>query len=219
MDSPTSLIDPAAVIVADASAIINLNATGCAAEILRAIPNKVVVVDVVPAELEEGRRRGRHDSGLLGELVSAGLVEIGKLDDSAAVHFEKLVVGPAAMTLDDGEAATIAYAIGRQCVAVIDERKATRICSEMFPDLRIGCTVDILTHPELRKSFGNEMLADAVFKALQHGRMRVFPQHIEWVVELIGPAIAAACTSLPRFVRQPQQKVSKSRMRSRNDAR
>ena len=201
----TCLTDPAALIAADSSTVINLNATGRAQEIIRAIPNRLVVVDIVSAELDEGRRRGRRDAESLSKLVSADLVEIVKLDDFAAPHFEKLVVGPAAMTLDDGEAATIAYANGCGAIAAIDERKATRICAQMFPDLRIGCTVDILAHPGVQQSLGKETLAEAVFKALYHGRMRVFPHHVEWVLGLIGPDQAVVCTSLPNAVRFPER--------------
>jgi predicted nucleic acid-binding protein len=201
MGSRTCLFDPPAPVAADTSTVINLNATGCAREILLAIPNKIVVVDVIPVELEEGRRRGRQDADLLNELVGAGLVEIVKLNDAAAQHFENLVVGPAAMTLDDGEAATIAYAAGHGGIAVIDERKATRLCAQMFPALRVGCTVDILAHPEVQRDLGKETLADAVFRALYHGRMRVLPHHVEWVVSLIGVEQAAACASLPSSVR------------------
>jgi predicted nucleic acid-binding protein len=205
MGSQTCLTDPAALITADTSAIINLNATGCAREILRAIPNKVTVVDVVSRELEEGRRRGRRDADSLQELVAAGLVEIRKLGDIAALHFESLVVGPAAMTLDDGEAATIAYAVGGGGIAVVDERKATRLCAQLFPQLCVGCTLDILAHPSVQHELGQQILADAVFKALCHGRMRVFPQYIEWVISLIGLDRAAACNSLPNSVRRRKQ--------------
>jgi predicted nucleic acid-binding protein len=196
------LTDPAALIAADTSTVINLNATGCAAQILRAIPNKLLVADVVSGELEEGRRRGRRDADYLQELVQTGLAEIVKLDGDASVHFERLVVGPAAMTVDDGEAATIACAFGRGAIAVIDERKATRICAELFPALRIACTVDMLAHPRVQDSLGKKMLADAVFKALRDGRMRVLPHHIEWVVRLIGPEKVAACRSLPSSARK-----------------
>jgi predicted nucleic acid-binding protein len=59
------------------------------------------------------------------------------------------VVGPAQTTLDDGEAATIAHAVALNGVALIDERKANRICTERFPELRIASTVDILVHPSV----------------------------------------------------------------------
>jgi len=201
MGSPTCLTDPSPTLVADASAIINLIATGCASAIISALPNRVVVVDVVPAEIDTGRHRGRQDSDRLNELIAAGLVEIVKLGDVAAQHFETLVVGPAVSTLDDGEAATIAYAIEQGGIAVLDERKATRLCAERFPELRLGCTVDILAHPDVEGSLGRETLASAVFKALYHGRMRVFPHHVEWVVGLIGTDQAAVCVSLPKSAR------------------
>ncbi len=208
MGLPTCLIDPAALIVADTSTVINLNATGCAREIVRAIPNKLVVVDVVPGELAEGRLRGRQDADLLDQLVAAGLVEVVKLDEVSVVHFEKLVVGPAAMTLDDGEAATIAYAVSHKGIAIIDERKATRIATEKFAKLHVGCTVDILAHPKVQKSLGKKVLAEAVFNALYHGRMGVFQHHVEWVMRLIGTDRASECTSLPRSIRRPQSKLT-----------
>jgi predicted nucleic acid-binding protein len=198
----TSLTDPAAILAADTSTIINLNATGCASQILRFIPNRLVVTDVVLSELEEGRRRGRSDADALQKLVKASLVKIVTLDLEASPHFEQLVIGPAAMTVDDGEAATIAYAIGRAAVAVIDERKATRLCAELFPSVRTACTVDILAHPQVQDGLGKHMLADAIFKALRVGRMRVFHQHLAWVIGLIGPDQAALCISLPSSVRQ-----------------
>jgi predicted nucleic acid-binding protein len=207
----TCLTDPDALIAADTSTVINLNATGCAREIVSAIPNKVVVVDVVPGELDEGRLRGREDADLLDQLVAAGLVGVVKLDEVSVLHFEKLVVGPAAMTLDDGEAATIAYAVSHKGIAVIDERKATRIAAEKFPKLRVGCTVDILAHPKVQKCLGKKVLADAVFNALYHGRMGVFQHHVEWVVGLIGTDRASECTSLPRSIRPRSRLTTEER--------
>jgi predicted nucleic acid-binding protein len=202
MGSPTCLTDPAALLIADTSAVINLNATGCARLILGALPNRVAVVDVVPAELENGRPRGRRDAELLNELISNSLVTLVTLDDLAALHFEQMVVGPAAMTLDDGEAATIAYAAARGCVPIIDERKATRICGEKFPALRTACTVDVLAHPAVLSGLGKDAQAEAVFNALQFGRMRVSPHHIEWVIGLIGTDRVTLCASLPSSIRR-----------------
>ena len=130
--SLTCLTDPGALLVVDTSTVINLNATGCAQEVLRALPNRVSVVDAVPAELAAGRQR-RRDADLLNELVASSSVRIAKLEETDEECFEGLVIGPAIMTLDDGEAATIAYAVSRKAVALIDERKANRICAERFP--------------------------------------------------------------------------------------
>jgi predicted nucleic acid-binding protein len=44
---------------------------------------------------------------------------------------ETLVIGHATETLDDGEAATISYALEHKGLALIDDRK----CAERFPSL------------------------------------------------------------------------------------
>jgi predicted nucleic acid-binding protein len=190
MGFPTSSIDSITRLVVDTSTIINLNATGCAERILQALPAKVIVVDVILGELDEGRPHGRPDADMLRELVASGIIEIVALGDESAEHFEKLVVGPAVSTLDDGEAATI-----------IDERKAARICAEMYPRLRICNTVDLLALPEVSRILGEDALIQAVFQALVRGRMSVLPRDVEWVVGLIGSDKAAACTSLPGCAR------------------
>jgi predicted nucleic acid-binding protein len=140
----------------------------------------------------------------LNELAAAGLVEIVSLNDTAMQYFEELVVGPAALTLDDGEAATIAYAVEQTGTPLVDERKATRICADRFPKLHVVCTVDILLHPAVQHGLGAETLANAVFNALHDGRMRVLSHHLERVVHLIGVERAAQCQSLPRSARLAQ---------------
>lgn len=197
----TALTDPAARLVADTSAVINLIATGSGGEIIAALPNRVVVVDVVPVELETGRTRGREACDRLHELASLGLLDIVELTDDALTYFEPLVAGPAAETLDDGEAATIAYALAHAGTALIDERKATRICRERFPALRLACTIDVLIHSNVQTRLGLALLGDAVFRALQDGQMRVPSHHLASVVDLIGEARAALCPSLPRRAR------------------
>jgi predicted nucleic acid-binding protein len=208
MGSLSSLTDPQALLVADASTIISVNASGCAQRVIRALPNRVAVVDIVSGELEEGRQRKRPDADLLKKLVGAGHVEIVQLDAPADGYFEQLVVGAAQMTLDDGEAATIAYAVANNGIALIDEKKAKRICAQRFPGLRLACTVDIFMHPNVQSELGKEALADTVFNALCQGRMRVLPQHVEWVVALIGVDRARMCTSLPRQIRGSRQGAS-----------
>lgn len=207
MASPPCLTDPAAAVVLDTSVAINLNATGCAGEILRALPHRFLAVDAVAAELEEGRLRGRTDADLLNELVVAGLVEIVTLGTPALAAFENLVIGSAAATLDDGEAATIAYAAAHGAVPIIDERKATRICGERFPALPLGSTVDLFAYPDVGRALGRGRLSQAVLNALQRARMRVLPHQVEWVVGLIGREQAAACASLPRGARPSQGRV------------
>ena len=201
MGSSTCLADPGAPVVIDTSAAINLIATGCASGIIQALPNRLLAVDAVAAELEEGRRRGKFDATLLDELILARNIEIVSLGDRSCQTFEELVVGRAAVTLDDGEAATIAYAAEHDAIPIIDERKASRICGERYPALRLGCSVDLFLHPNVVDALGLVRLAEAVLNALQKARMRIPPRHLEWVVGLIGAEKAAQCRSLPRAAR------------------
>jgi predicted nucleic acid-binding protein len=204
------LTDPVVQVVADASTAINLVATGCAAAILTALPNPAVITKVVMSELEEGRSAGRRDAAVIAELAAASLISIVPLSEAQELHFESLVIGRGADTLDDGEAATIAYAVEGGAAALIDERKAIRICAERYSAIRLGCTVDLFAHAAVQAALGRDGVAEAVFAALQRARMRVLPRHMDWVVGLIGQERAAVCPSLPRGVRNAGKTVARA---------
>ncbi len=188
-------------LIADTSAVINLNATGLAAEILKALPCRVSVTDMVRTELEDGRALGRQDAFLLEKLHAGGLVQVSTLDEGAYRVFEGLVIGNAADSLDDGEASTIAYAQQVGGVAVIDEKKATRICAEKFSHLRTASTLDLLGHVSVHDALGSDGIAEALYAALRNARMRVPTQHLHWVIGAIGHGRAMLCSSLPREAR------------------
>jgi predicted nucleic acid-binding protein len=194
---PLSCLSEASeLLVADTSVAINLNATGCAARVMAALPYRIVIVDSVQAELEYGRQRGRNDADRTAALVAAGHLKIVQLGENALDVFGGLVVGSAAETLDDGEAATLAHAVETSGVAVIDERKALRIAAVRYPKLVTASTMDLLGHPCVCDALGEGALADALFFALRDARMRIFPPHTEWAVKLIGAERAAQCPSL-----------------------
>ena len=201
MERQSCLNDPSVSVVADTSVVINLNASGSAQGILEALPNPFLVVSQVQLELSSDRRTGRSDSFALGELVDSGRVAIVQLGNDGVQYFSSLVSGSAAQTLDDGEAATIAYAMEHNAITLVDERKAHRICAESFPELLRGSTVDILAQEDVVAALGRRELANAVFNALRHGRMRVQSHHLRWVVDLIGLKRARQCISLPRSAR------------------
>ena len=207
------LLDQEKILVADASVTINITASGSAAEILSAIPNDLIVADVIVSELESGRIKGRKNADQLRELIDSGLVEVVTMGDAATVYFEELVIGSARNTLDDGEAATIACALELGGIPLIDERKARRICDERNPGLTYGCAVDLFAHPGVRKALGEANLASALLNALREARMRVLPHYVDWVVNLIGPENAANCNSLPRAAR-----LQAERAQTRRDA-
>ena len=201
MQSLSCLTDPSGLLVADTSIIINLNASRSAEAILDALPNRVLVVEEVAHELERGRQFGWTNADALLALIKSQRIATVKLGEIGQRYFEKLVAGPASQTLDDGEAATIAYALETGATPLIDERKAHRICAERFPVMAVGCTGDLLAHDDVQQVLGRENLAEAVYNALQDGRMRVMSDCLAWTVELIGPDRAANCPSLPRSVR------------------
>jgi predicted nucleic acid-binding protein len=147
------------------------------------------------------KRSGRDDAKLIGALVDEDLVTIAPLARLKEDHFEDLVAGPAAETLDDGEASTIACAIETKALALIDERKAIASCARKHPSLIIGRTVDVFAHDAVERALGHAALADAVFSTLQNARMRVSPHHEKWVVDLIGNARTRDCPSLPGRLR------------------
>lgn len=196
------MAEASTIIVADTSVVINLNATDRAAGILNALPFRVVLTDIVAGELREDHRSGRNDTRRLDALVQAGLISLVSLGEPGLVVFGELVVGPAGDTLDDGEAATIAFAVEHEIAPVIDERKALRICAEKYPALRPMCTADLFADIAMLAALGRDVLADAVFRALREARMRVLVERVPWVVELIGAERAADCPSLPRTARR-----------------
>ncbi len=202
MALPPSLSEEPALLIADTSVVINLNATGCAEAILRALPHRVAVVDVVVDEIKSGVRKGRQDALKLNGLIGANIVEVVKLGAQGLLRFESLVVGSAGETLDDGEAATIAYAEETGARALIDERKARRLAAGRHAAMPLGCTADLLAYGEVERAIGTAGVAEAVHSALIGARMRVLGQHMDWVVRLIGDERAAVCASLPERTRQ-----------------
>ena len=197
------LTDRTISVIADTSVVINLNATNRAAAILDVLPNPFLVPSEVVLELESDFQTGRNDASALKVLLASELAQIVELGDIGLAHFSSLVSGPTAQTLDDGEAATIACALemNPHAIALMDERKANRICAERFADLVTGSTVDLLAQDDVWTTLGHTSIANALFDALHAGRMRVLQHHLKWVVDLIGPERARLCRSLPRSAR------------------
>jgi hypothetical protein len=84
--------------------------------------------------------------------------------------------------------------VEQSSVAVIDERKAMRICAERYATVRLASSVEVVLHPLVERALGRDSLADAVYRAMRLGRMRGVARHVDLVVALIGPARATECT-------------------------
>lgn len=190
------------ILVADASVVINLNATGRSAEIIAAYPGSMVVTKNAFDELKWGMRKGHRDSDHLQRLVDDKVVGIATMKESGTEIYASLLEGAAVMTLDDGEAATIAVACELGAVAVIDERKARSICEKEFTKLVVLSTCEILAHPSIEVALGTQGQIEALVRALKDARMRVPSHLVKSVVRLIGQEQAASCNSLPKVARE-----------------
>jgi predicted nucleic acid-binding protein len=204
MSSSNFPTDPRVTLIGDASVIINLIATRHASKILGALPNPFAVTENACTELEDGTRKGHDDHEQLVGLIATGLVKRVTLGASALIVYESLIDGSAVLTLDDGEAATIAYAHETSSVALIDERKARSLCAASFPRLIVISTAELLMHSAVSASLGRQGQADAIFNALKIGRMRVPIEHISQLIRIIGDERAAQCSSLPKAWRKPK---------------
>jgi predicted nucleic acid-binding protein len=202
MISSSFPIDTGTILVADASVIINLNATGRAYDIIQAHKGSVVVTGQAFAELVAWAHNGHSDDKKVQALIDCGVVKIVDLGETGNLVYSSLVDGTALNTLDDSEAATIGYAYETGAIAMIDERKARTICEKDFPGLAIVSTIDLLTHEVIATALGEEGQLNSIVNALRNARMRIPSHQVEEIVALIGYETAASCTILPREVHQ-----------------
>lgn len=201
MSSLNFQLDQNVPLVVDASIIINLNATGAADEIIAALPRPLLVTESACSELEVGASRGYNDYAQLEKLIGAGVVSCVSLRGVALTLFERLVDGASVQTLDDGEAATIAYISTSVAIPVLDERKARRVCATEFPNIRILSSAELLIHRQFAESVGRSRQIELIVNALKIGRMRVPAEVVEDIRVLIGDERAAQCSSLPKRIR------------------
>ena len=196
MTFSSSLADEHRTLVLDTSVLINLHACTYGERVLTAIPNDIVVPDVVEGELK--RETGRMDGSqnFLHGLMERGKVTVAGMTDAEYELFATLTGG--SQPLDDGEAATIAIAADRGFRAIVDERKGRTRAAALMSGEEPGWSLDLLRHPRVVQSLGLQA-ADAVYLALRHGRMRIPAQFGESVLHLIGRDRAIECTCLPNF--------------------
>ncbi|TVR79932.1 MAG: DNA-binding protein [Rhodospirillales bacterium] len=197
MTFSSSLTDDPRPLVLDTSVLINLHACTFGERILMAIPNAIVVPNIVADELdtETGRRNGDH--GFLHGLVAQGKISIVAMTDEEYDLFAALTSGTP--SLDDGEAATIAVAARREFRAVIDERKGRTQAVARMGGEEPGWTLDLLQHPAARRTLGDADLAEAIYLALREGRMRIPQERGDTLVTLIGIERALHCSCLPNY--------------------
>ena len=193
-----SLTDPSVPLVADTSVIINLVASGIPEQIISSINNPIYVVDEILPELNRGNEKGCLDAEILENLISNGNVKCVSLNDECWEHFGLLVSGSAITSLDDGEAATLAYCAVHKNVPIIDEKKANKVCAGLYKELKPISSVALFKLASQHQNMNHPILSKAIYNALTNGRMFVMHQHLEWVVNAIGSDKATSCNSLSK---------------------
>jgi predicted nucleic acid-binding protein len=197
MTSSSSLNEIRQPLVLDTSALINLHACTYGEKVLQALPNEIVIPKIVAEELEKETSRKGGERSFLTSMAAKKALTVADMTDDEYEWFGNLVAGPP--SLDDGEAATIAIAATRAFHPVIDERKG-RTCAAAPPfSLRPSWSLDLLDHPGVVKSLGNQAAQDAIYLALRDGRMRIPAERSDAVIAKIGLRRALDCSSLPGF--------------------
>lgn len=194
-------------LVLDASCAINILGTGTAESVLGAVPSAVLIEKHPFREVRRHPIEGRDHTSELAALQRKGLLEVVSLSEAGNRIFRDSGEKSLDLELDDGEAATIAYAVteGECNVPVIDERRATRLFKERWPGWPIIDTVTLF-HTLLRhRRLSERATRDAVYSALLHARMQVALGMRPWVVDLIGQQRASKCISLGPY-RYPRAK-------------
>lgn len=183
--------------VLDASAAINLLATGIAPNLMPLL-GAFVIERRAFLEVRRHPVRGRDHKAELSSLIDDGHLAIQDLGSDGRDIFFELTADDTAGGLDDGEAATIALAItgAKPGVPVLDDRKAINLLMRRWPECSALHTVGLLSDQRVEAAISRSTLAEALHLALIHARMRVPLLCRPWVFDLIGAERAAQCSSI-----------------------
>jgi predicted nucleic acid-binding protein len=193
----SSLIDISEPLVLDTSVLINLHACKHGERILAAIPNNIVITDVVAGELEQQTSGGNGECSFLKSLFADGFAALEKLTDTEYKLFQTLV--STSPSLDDGEAATIAVAVTRNLLPIVDERKGRSRAEGLMRTGLPGWSLDLFCHPATFASLGNHAAVEALYFSLRDSRMRIPLESTDSVIELIGMERSRDCICLPGY--------------------
>jgi hypothetical protein len=166
-------------------------------QVLRAIPNEIVLPETVVAELNHETSYANGENGFIQRLISENVVKVVQMDDAAARLFEMMIRSPG--SLDDGEAATIAVAVSQGFIPIVDERKGRGRAQSLMNGQAPAWSLDLLVHPAVQSKLVGDGYIEAVYLALRKGRMRIDEERCEAVARLIGFERALACNSFPGF--------------------
>lgn len=191
------LTDQESLLVLDTSVIINLYASKGAFDVLDALTNPVVVTDVVINELRGEHNASEEQRAMLEGFLTDGRIKIVSLKEQGLEIFARMISSPC--SLDDGEAATIAYALENDAVPVLDERKGTSKYLDECPAYAVPSSIDLFLHPSVMARLGTDRLGNLLYLSLKDARMRIPLDARDDVIDMIGIERAMDCRSLPGY--------------------
>ena len=208
-------------LILDASVVINLMGSGQAEAIVDAIGCPVLLEENVRREFRYHPRDGRDSQRIMDELVNGGRFSVIQMSPVEYDRFLEFTGAPSPDDLGDGEAATLACAVGRG-VAAIDDRKALRIAGVACPEVHVYCSMDIICAEHVIDRLTEDTLRAAVFDAIRYSRMHVPDRWHAWTCKLIGcdpRAIARehfSCNSpMTQLAKAPHSKRGSFEVKSR----
>lgn len=182
----------------DASVVINLLATGCLEQLIPISLGEFSIVTHVQEEVKIDPITRKTSPNLLLPYIEAGIFRLVQLTEDELETFIELVGAMAPDDLDDGEAATIAIAAHRQLYLVIDESKGRRVAKERFPTLQILDTVDLLKLVGGSHKLPPKEFIRGIENALTVGKMRVAPEQVEWISNIVSREVVQQAPSIRR---------------------
>lgn len=173
--------DPVAV---DSDVLMNLLATGCAVEILRATRTVLMAPPTVAGEvlyLESDAVGGAREQIDLTPLEDSGVLVKLVLDDPEVDLLLEL-----AQVVDDGEAEVMAVALNRSIAMATDDRKARRVAGDRRASLI--STLEILQRWESVATVSAERMQTVLNLVSHRSRYRPAVGHplYGWWIQLVG---------------------------------
>lgn len=188
------------LLVFDASVLINLAHSGICIDFFEALGSECLVESIVWREITEHTKRYQLNINI-EDAHRRRIFEIVDMSQNEATNFIKLITAPYPNALDEGEAATIAVACGKNAIAVLDERKGLRIAREQIPPVEVLTTLDLFRLVEADLRVAGLSPETALYNSLSQARMRVPKEHEEWVVGQLSEKQIQNCKSLPKGIR------------------
>jgi predicted nucleic acid-binding protein len=184
-------------LILDTSVLINLHSCGSGEKVLAAVPSQVLISDIVATELENETSIQNGQRGFVHRMVEMGTVILAELNDDEYELFQELTCQ--SPSLGDGEASTIAVAVRRKIMPVMDDLKARIRAAALLPNLPPGWSFDILRHPQVIAALGEKLALETLYLALSVGRMRIPTEVTDEVVAYLGISRSRDCKSLPGY--------------------